>query len=249
VPDQRTTWRTPSPQRASMAAMVEVSPTQASTALRSLAITLTRRWGQGRKVQAQRWSAGRCRRARRTERAAARPSPLGPTRFWMRWPEASAARSQFRFAISRSRNLSPTAVRTKGMPASPRAWASPPLVMSVPTTPGGVSPQARRSWARSHTIWSPSTAWPRLSTSRQRSPSPSKAMPSWAPRATTAAARASRWVEPTPTLMAGPSAGTPIQWMVPPRKSSRAASAVAPWAQSMTTRKSPGRSMPPRWAR
>ena len=53
--------------------------------------------------------------------------------------------------------------------------------------------------------WSPSTTGPAASTARQRSASPSWAMPRSAPVARTAAIRPSRWVEPTPSLMFRPS--------------------------------------------
>ena len=59
-------------------------------------------------------------------------------------------------------------------------------------------------------IWSPSTTRPRWSTARQRSASPSCAMPRSARWCTTAAARVSRWVEPTPSLMLRPSGSAPI---------------------------------------
>jgi len=52
----------------------------------------------------------------------------------------------------RGRDVWPTGGRRRRMPACARAWARPPLVMRVPTTPGGGSPQATRSWAISQTI-------------------------------------------------------------------------------------------------
>ena len=59
-------------------------------------------------------------------------------------------------------------------------------------------------------IWSPSTTSPSASTARQRSASPSWAMPTSAPCASTALASGSRWVEPTPSLMLRPSGSAPM---------------------------------------
>ena len=227
--------------------MAEVRRGHSSTGRRSRARMFTRRRGQAWKRQDQRSASGRRRRARRAASAVARPSPLGPTCFWMTWPEASAARSHWSLPSSRSMNLSPTWVRTKGMASPARASSRPALLMRVPTTPGMVSPRAERSWARSQRSWSPSTSSPWGSTTRHRSPSPSKAMPMAAPRSRTWAARPSRWVEPTPTLMRAPSAGTPIQWTVPPRKTWGAQGAVAPWAQSTTMENPAGRSRGSSW--
>ena len=59
-------------------------------------------------------------------------------------------------------------------------------------------------------IWSPSTTLPSASTARQRSASPSCAMPTSAPCSSTAACSVSRWVEPTPSLMLRPSGSAPM---------------------------------------
>ena len=247
VPDQRITMRRAAPWWSSSSWMVAWRRGQASSGRRSRARMLTRRSGQGWKRQAQRCSRDRCSRAWSTARAVAMPSPEGPTCFWTMWPEASAARSQLRRPSSRSMCLSPTGVRTKGMPAPVSASSRPPLLMTVPTTPGSGRSSRWRSWASSQSSWSPSTRSPSESTMRQRSPSPSKAMPATAPSSWTLAESAFMWVEPTPTLIRGPSAGTPSQWIPLPRSSSGAQGAVAPWAQSTTRPRSSGRSMPPRW--
>ena len=87
-------------------------------------------------------------------------------------------------------------------------------------------------------IWSPSiTSLPASSTARQRSASPSWAMPRSAPCSTTAACSCSRWVEPTPSLMFSPSGSAPITTMSAPaaRKTSGEQPLAAPWAQSRTT--------------
>ena len=59
-------------------------------------------------------------------------------------------------------------------------------------------------------IWSPSTSRRCASTARQRSASPSWAMPRSAPCASTAAWSCSRWVEPKPSLMFRPSGSAPM---------------------------------------
>ncbi len=59
-------------------------------------------------------------------------------------------------------------------------------------------------------ISSPSTSLPSWSTARQRSASPSCAMPRSAPWSRTACLSGPRWVEPTPSLMLRPSGSAPM---------------------------------------
>ena len=80
------------------------------------------------------------------------------------------------------------AVSTTSMPASAIAWRKPRLAMTVATTVSPASrPVSRSASASMARIWSPSTTSPRASTARQRSASPSCAMPASAPCAATAA--------------------------------------------------------------
>ena len=87
-------------------------------------------------------------------------------------------------------------------------------------------------------IASPFTGRPAASTARQRSASPSNAMPQAAPGSRTAAATASRCVEPTPALMLRPSGATPMKSTETPSRANSAGAAAyaAPLAQSTTDR-------------
>ena len=82
-------------------------------------------------------------------------------------------------------------------------------------------------------IASPLTTSPRSSTARQRSASPSNAMPPTAPRSWTTAASASRCVDPTPALMLRPSGSMPISCAA--GKTAGATGTAAPFAQSTTS--------------
>ena len=89
-------------------------------------------------------------------------------------------------------------------------------------------------------IWSPSTTAPAASTARQRSASPSWAMPRSAPCSThRAAAAAPRWVDPTPSLMLSPSGSACDRDDLGARPAVGLAARrpdAAPCAQSTTTR-------------
>ena len=125
------------------------------------------------------------------------------------------------------------------IPAFAMALRNPRLDMTVATTVSPAStPRALRSRARTARIWSPSIISPVASTARQRSASPSCAIPASAPCLVTAADRASRCVEPQSALMFSPSGSAPIAiTSAPARRSSSGASAeAAPCAQSTTTR-------------
>ena len=86
-------------------------------------------------------------------------------------------------------------------------------------------------------IWSPSTSLPSWSTARQRSASPSWAMPRSAPCSTTARLSGPRWVEPTPSLMLRPSGSAPMTMTSAPASVNTCGEQplAAPWAQSSTT--------------
>ncbi|CAM5321215.1 Pantothenate kinase [Streptomyces badius] len=123
---------------------------------------------------------------------------------------------------------SPTAVWTSRMPSRSMASLKPRFDMTVPTTVSFRScPASRMARASTARIWSPSTSSPAASTARQRSASPSCAMPRSAPCSTTAARSSSRWVEPQPSLMLRPSGSAPM---------------VTTWAPAARTRPArPGR--------
>ena len=83
--------------------------------------------------------------------------------------------------------------------------------MTVATRMSSLSlPASLRATARMAMIWSPSTTLPSWSTARQRSASPSWAMPRSAPCSSTARLSGPRWVDPTPSLMLRPSGSAPM---------------------------------------
>ena len=92
------------------------------------------------------------------------------------------------------------------------------------------------------TTWSPSMRAPVSSTARQRSASPSKAMPMSYPPAFTMAARESMWVEPHFSLIFTPSGSALMTSVLSLEKRSNSRAAVAeaaPLAQSTKIRRPP----------
>ena len=86
------------------------------------------------------------------------------------------------------------------------ARKKPRLLITVATTVSLAScPDSFRAPASTASTWSPSTVRPVASTARQRSASPSRAIPRSAPCSSTAERRASMWVEPALRLMLVPS--------------------------------------------
>src|SRR6478735_5275131 len=69
-------------------------------------------------------------------------------------------------------------------------------------------------------------SWPAPSTARQRSASPSCAMPRSAPCSTTAAFSRSRWVEPQSSLMFSPSGWAPMVMTSAPARATASGRAV-----------------------
>ena len=119
------------------------------------------------------------------------------------------------------------------------ARRKPRLVITVTTTASSVSsPRSRRSIAHRAMRWSPSTSSPRSSTASTRSASPSKASPTAAPEATTAACRSAGWVEPQPVVDVA-TVGLGVQHLDRRHRAgagrSGAMAEPTPLAQSMTT--------------
>ena len=140
-------------------------------------------------------AAGRSRH-RRGRRGSCRSGPSGPSgagrsaarRRWWRaraGPRARTARRRGAKPPARSASStyrSPTWVVRNEMPCSRIARCRPRLLMTVATSVSSTSsPASCMARARIAMIWSPSTSRPSASTARQRSASPSCAMPRSAP--------------------------------------------------------------------
>ena len=141
-------------------------------------------------------------RRRRGRRGSCRSGPCGPSgaarsagrRRWWRsagsttCPDCSPPSANPPARSSSSTYRSPTWVVRNVMPCSRIARCRPRLLMTVATSVSSTSsPASCIATASTAMIWSPSTSRPSASTARQRSASPSWAMPRSAPCARTAA--------------------------------------------------------------
>ncbi len=158
----------------------------------------------------------------------------------MTWPDCSPPSAKPCSFIASSTYRSPTEVSTRSMPSRAIASLKPRLDITVATAVLRRSvPASFMATARIAMIWSPSTSSPAASAARQRSASPSRAMPRSAECSRMTVRSRSRWVEPTPSLMLRPVGSAPrvCTTSAPARaKASGATYAAAPCAPSMTTR-------------